>query len=145
MITDTVEISRSPEDVFAYLDQLDRHREWQTQIVSAEVLTEGPPRVGTRVAETRKVGGREQRFTWEITAHEPPRRSAFRGIDGPVRPVGTVTIEPADDGASSRVRIDFDLEGYGLGKLFAPLARRHARKSIPEDQRRLKERLEAGA
>ena len=28
-ITESVEISRSPEDVFAYLDDLARHGEWQ--------------------------------------------------------------------------------------------------------------------
>src|SRR5207302_1599523 len=32
-ITESVEIARRPEDVFAYLDQLGRHGEWQEQIV----------------------------------------------------------------------------------------------------------------
>src|SRR5438105_4676791 len=92
MITDTVEINRRPEDVFAYLDKVDRHGEWQTQIVGVEVQTDGPTRVGTRVAETRNIRGREMKFTYEITEHDPPRRTSFKGLDGPVRPVGTVTI-----------------------------------------------------
>src|SRR5205807_9176324 len=127
-------IDRRPEDVFAYLDQPERHREWQTEIVSAEVQTEGPVRVGTRVKETRRIGGREQDTSYEITEHDPPGRTAFRGIAGPVRPVGTVTVQPIGDGAKSLVSIDFDLVGHGFGKLIAPLARRQARSSIAASQ-----------
>ena len=50
-INNSIEIARSPSDVFAYLDKLDRHGEWQDEIVSAKVDTEGPVRVGTRVTE----------------------------------------------------------------------------------------------
>ena len=69
---------------------------------------------------------------------------SFRGTDGPVRPVGTLTVEPLDGGSRSRVSIEFDLVGYGLGKLIAPLARRQAARQIPQDQANLKERLESG-
>jgi len=144
MITDTVEIDRSPEDVFAYLDQLDRHGEWQSQIVSTRVETDGATRVGTRATDVRNVGGREREIGYEITEHEPPRRTSFRGTNGPIRPVGTVTIEPLGDGARSRVTLEFDLKGHGFGVLIAPFARRMARKEIPESQAMLKQRLESG-
>ncbi len=145
MIIDTIEIDRAPEEVFAYLDQLERHGEWQDAIVNTTVQTEGPTRVGSRATDTRRIPGGQREFTYEITEHDPPRRTSFRGQDGPVRPVGTVTVEPAKDGSSSRVTLEFDLKGHGFGKVLAPLARRDARKRIPRDQARLKERLEAGA
>jgi uncharacterized membrane protein len=144
MITESIEIARPPEEVFAYLDQLDRHGEWQEQIVSSRVETEGPTRVGTRAVDTRKVPGGPRDVAYEITEHDPPRKSSFRGLDGPIRPVGTVTVEPVGDGSSARVTIQLDLQGHGFGKLFAPLARRQARKEVPSDQARLKERLESG-
>ena len=99
MITQSIEINRRPEEVFAYLDQYERHGEWQTEIVSTKVETDGPAGVGTKVREIRRMGGREQDASYEITAHDPPRRSAFRGGEGPVRPVGAVTVEPAGDGS----------------------------------------------
>ena len=34
------------------------------------------------------------------------------------------------------------IQGHGIGKLFAPLARRQASKEVPHDQAKLKERLE---
>jgi uncharacterized membrane protein len=142
-MVERIEVDRRPEDVFAYLDQLDRHGEWQEQIVRTAVLTEGPVHVGTRVRQTRRVPGREQTFTYEITEHDPPRKASFRGIDGSLRPVGTMTIEPVGDGSRSQVTLEFDLEGHGFGKVLAPLARMNARKQIPKDQARLKERLES--
>jgi uncharacterized protein YndB with AHSA1/START domain len=142
-ITESVEIARSPEEVFAYLDDLDRHGEWQEQLIAVRRETEGPTGVGTRVTDTRKVPGGKRDVTYEITAHDPPRRSSFRGVNGPIRPVGTITVEPAGEG-HSRVTLEIDFEGHGIGKLLVPLVRREARKNIPEDQRRLKERLESG-
>ena len=91
-IRESIEISRRPEDVFAYLDDLSRHGEWQEQIVTVRVETEGPTRVGTRATETRKIGGREQTMAYEITQHEPPKSFAFRGLDGPIRPIGRGTV-----------------------------------------------------
>jgi uncharacterized protein YndB with AHSA1/START domain len=143
-IIESVEIARPPEDVFAYLDKLDRHGEWQEEIVSAKVDTEGPVRVGTRVTEVRKVPGGKRPITYEITAHDPPRTSSFRGTNGPIRVVGTVTVEPAGEGRS-RVTIDLDFEGHGFGKVLVPLVRRDARKRVPANQAKLKARLEAGA
>jgi uncharacterized membrane protein len=145
MVTHSIEINRPPEDVFRYLDDLERHREWQTAIQETRLETDPPTRVGSRATDTRKVPGGAREFTYEITEHDPPRRSAFRGLNGPVRPVGTVTVEAVGDGSRSQVTLQFDLEGHGFGKLIAPLARRDARRQIPKDQERLKERLESGA
>ncbi len=145
MIKETIEINRRPEEVFAYLDELDRHGEWQDQIESVKVETEGPTRVGSRATEKRRVPGGARDMTYEITEHEPPRLAAFKGLDGPVRPEGRVTVEPVGDGSSSQVTIEMDLVGYGLGKLVAPLARMQARGQVSKDQARLKAVLEGGA
>ena len=144
MITESVEIDRRPEDVFAYLDQLDRHGEWQGTIISTRVETEGPTRVGSRAVDRRKVPGGPRDIPYEVTEHDPPRKVSFRGTSGPVRPVGSVRVEPLDDGSRSRVTLELDLQGQGIGKLVAPLARRQAAKQVPQDQAKLKERLESG-
>ena len=144
-IKESIEIARSPEEVFAYVDDPSRHGEWQTQIVKAEVQTDGPTRVGTRVRQTMRMGKREQDMSYEITEHDPPRSFAFRGLDGPVRPIGHGTVEPVGDGTSSRMTIELDFEGHGFGKLLRPLVVSQARKQVPKNQQQLKERLESGA
>ena len=79
-------------------------------------------------------------MTPSITEHEPPRKSSFRGTAGPLRPVGTITVEPLDDGSRSRVTIEFDLVGHGMGVMMAPFARQQANKQIPQTQEQLKAR-----
>jgi hypothetical protein len=62
-----------------------------------------------------------------------------------VRAVGTVAIEPLDDGSRSRLTITIDFEGHGLGgKVLLPVAKSQARKQIPKDQARMKALLESG-
>ena len=70
-ITETIEINRPPQDVFAYLDDLARHREWQEQIVEVEVDTEGPVGVGTRAKPAPVT-----RSSWTSPATASPRALA---------------------------------------------------------------------
>jgi len=143
-ITETIEINRRPEDVFAYLDDVERHGEWQDQIVDVEPQGDQPMGVGKRVRETRRVPGGNRSMTYEITAHDPPRQSSFRVLDGPIRAVGTVSVEPIDDGSRTRLTITIDFEGHGIaGKILLPVAKTQARKQIPKDQARMKELLES--
>src|SRR5260370_25433488 len=53
-----------------------------------------------------------------------------------------VTVAPLGDRARSRVTIDVDFEGHGIGKLLVPLVRWLGRKDSPTNCRNLKERLE---
>jgi uncharacterized protein YndB with AHSA1/START domain len=143
MIKHCIEINRPAEDVFAYLDQVDRHNEWQSQLASTTVETDGPTRVGTRVVERRVVPGGARDFPYVVTEYDPPRKASFRGTAGLIRPIGNYTIDPIGE-SSSRMTTELDLEGHGIGKLFAILARRQAAKQVPVDQEKFKELLESG-
>jgi uncharacterized membrane protein len=143
-ISESIEIDRKPEDVFAYLDDVTRHGEWQDQIVDVQRQDDGPLRVGSKVKETRRVPGGDRSMTYEVTEHDPPRRSSFKVLDGPVRAVGTISIEPVGDGSRSRLTIAIDFKGHGLaGKVLVPVARTQARKQVPKDQAKMKELLES--
>ena len=143
MIKHSIEINRPAEEVFAYLDQVDRHNEWQGQLVSTAIETDGPVRVGTRVVERRNVPGGARDFPYEITEHDRARKVSFRGTGGLIRPAGTYTVDPIGE-SSSRLTSELDLEGYGIGKLFAPLALRQADKQVSVDLKKFKELLESG-
>jgi len=141
-IVDSIEINRKPDDVFAYVEDLAKRGEWQQQIVSVHVETEGPTRVGSRATDTRRLPGGTREISYEITEHDAPHTSSFRGVNGPIRALGTVTVEPLDGGARSKLTLEFDLTSHGLGALLAPLVRANARKEIPKSHQRLKEILE---
>jgi uncharacterized protein YndB with AHSA1/START domain len=143
-ITESIEINRRPEEVFAYLDDVKRHGEWQEQIVDVQPESDQPMGVGKRVRETRRVPGGDRSMTYEITEHDPPRQSSFRVLDGPIRAVGTVSVEPIGDGSRSRLTFTLDFQGHGLGgKVLLPVAKSQARKQIPKDQARMKALLES--
>jgi uncharacterized membrane protein len=129
-IVESVEIDRAPDEVGAYLEDLSRHGEWQAAIVEVTLLTDGPIRVGTRGVEKRRVGpGITAKAPYEIVEHEPGRRFRYQVTAGPVRPAGTVRIEPA--GTGTRVTVESDFTGRGIGKLFAAMARRQRNPSRP--------------
>lgn len=144
-IIESIEISRSPEDVFSYVTDPSHLPDWQESVVSAR--PDGvQPTVGSRVVVTRRVGRVERAMTVELAELDPPRSWAVRGIDGPVRGNVKGRIEPLDDGARSRVTIELDFEGHGIGKLLVPLVvRRQAQREVPRNLQRLKELLESGA
>jgi uncharacterized protein YndB with AHSA1/START domain len=144
-IVNSVEIARSPEDVFAYVADLAAHGEWQERILETKVETEGPTRLGSRATDTRKVPGGKREVTYEIVEWDPPRRFGFKGVGGPIRPDGRVTVEPVDDGARARITLELDFTGHGFGKVLLPFVRRDAGKEVPQAQAKLKERLESGA
>jgi uncharacterized protein YndB with AHSA1/START domain len=143
-IVHSVEISRTPEDVFARLSDVSRFSEWQEGVVRAQLEGDGPMGPGAKVKMTRRVGGREQTMTSEMTEFRPPRSFAFHGIDGPIRARGRGTVEPVGDGERSRFTFELDFEGRGFGKLLVPIVRRQAQKEIPTTHQNLKKQLESG-
>jgi uncharacterized protein YndB with AHSA1/START domain len=145
-IVSSIEIARPPEEAFAYVTDLSRLEEWQGSLVSSRAEGGGPRAVGSKVVMVRRLGRREQTSTMETTSISPPTSWAARGIDGPVRATVNGTVEPLDDGARSRVTIELDFEGHGLGKLLVPLVvRPQAKREMPRNMQNLKERIESGA
>jgi uncharacterized protein YndB with AHSA1/START domain len=143
IITST-EVARPPEEVFAYVTDPSRFAEWQESVVDGRMDGTGPHTPGDRCLTTRRVGGAERAVTSEVTHIDPPRRWGVRGIDGPVRAVVDVNVIPLDQGQRSRVTIELDFTGRGMGKLLVPLfVRPSARKEMPANLDRLKQRLES--
>jgi carbon monoxide dehydrogenase subunit G len=142
-ITTSVEVNRPAADVFAYVTDPARFVEWQRGVLSGHMEGDGPHIVGDRCVTTRKIGGAERSVTSEITHIDPPNTWGVRAIDGSIRAIVDVTVSPLQEGRRSRVQIDLDFTGHGIGKLLVPLfVRPSARKEMPENLNRLKQRLE---
>jgi hypothetical protein len=80
--------------------------------------------------------------TWEVTDYEPGHRYELQGVDGPVRPIVTMTLVPHEDGTQTQVDIEIDFATSGIGRLFGAMARRSARHNVVTDGQHLKQRLE---
>ncbi|GAB3299445.1 hypothetical protein GCM10027451_00820 [Geodermatophilus aquaeductus] len=139
-IVATAEVGRPAADVFAYTTDPTRFAEWQAGVVSGHL---DGHEVGARCVTVRRIGGAERPSTSTLVRLEPPRAWAVRGIDGPIRATVDVTVEPLGADRST-VAIAVDFTGHGIGKLLVPLlVRREARKEMPANLARLKERLES--
>jgi hypothetical protein len=105
---------------------------------------DAPTDVGTRVVVIRRAGWRDIESVVEVTEFQPPTRWGVRGVDGPVRGDVTGTIEPLDNGARSRVTLNLELEGHGIGRVLLPLfVRRQAKNEMPLNAQNLKKLLES--
>jgi hypothetical protein len=142
-IITTIQVDRCADDVFAYATDPTRFNEWQQGVVDGHMDAAGVPTVGTRCLTTRRIGGANRPSTSEVTHINPPKTWSVRGIDGPIRAIVDLTVEPLA-ASRSRLTIAVDFTGHGIGKLLVPLVvRREAAKEMPTNLAALKQRLES--
>jgi hypothetical protein len=142
-IVTSVDVDRSSEDVFAYATDPAHFHEWQKGVVDGRLEQPGNPTVGSRCFTTRRIGGANRSSTSEISHINPPKTWGIRGVDGPIRAIVDLTVEPlATD--RSRLTISVNFTGHGIGKVLVPLVvRREAAKEMPANLSALKQRLES--
>ena len=88
------------------------------------------------------IGFADRRVVAEGAHIDPPRTWGVRGVDGPIRAVVDVHVEPLAD-RRARLTIVLDFEGHGIGKILVPLfVRRAARREMPAHPAMPKDRPE---
>lgn len=146
VIKETIDISRSPAEVFSYVTDPTHLPEWQESAVAVRRIGDTPLAVGSKVAVTRRIGRREFTSTMQFIEWDPPKHWHVHGIDGPVRGDVQGTIEPLGDGERSRLTLSLHFEGFGIGRALVPLmVRPYVRKEMPRSERTLKGILESDA
>ncbi len=122
-ITETFRVGAPPEAVFDYMTDPSKLAQWQTTKTSVEQLTDGPPRLGTRVRErTKPAGAKEFAQIVEFTEFDRPRRFRAHIVDGPQPIDGIWTLEP--DGGGTEVMFVAEGELRGGLRFLAPLVKR---------------------
>jgi carbon monoxide dehydrogenase subunit G len=127
----TIEIARTPEDVFYYLTDVSNLPAWQAGVRSA-TLRDG------RIEESRSLLGRELNTTLEIVEQEEPRLFTLRAVDSPVPFTVRHELEPSDGGTRLTVSAEGDVPGFAAG-----LLARGAERQFRKDFERLKQILES--
>lgn len=110
----TVTIARPIDEVFSFFTDPQNDFTWRSQVKA--VTTEGPAAVGRLVHQViRGPGGMSVPADIEVTGYEPVTRYAFRGIAGPVRPVGEFLFSAAE--GRTTVTFSLSVELAGVKKL----------------------------
>jgi hypothetical protein len=111
-------------------------------VVDGHMARPGVPAVGALCLTTRRIGGANRASTSKVAHVNAPATWGVRGVDGSIRAIVDVTVEPLT-AHRSRLTIAVDFEGHGIGKLLVPLVvRREARKEMAANLATLKQRLE---
>ena len=126
----TIEIARTPDEVFAYLTDVSNLPAWQAGVKSAT-------RSDGRIEESRSLLGRELQTTLEVVEQEEPRLFTLRALDSPVPFTVRHELEPASGGTRLTVTAEGDVPGFAAG-----LLERRAERQFRKDFERLKRILE---
>ena len=137
----TIEVARTPEDVFAYLTDVSNLPAWQSGVHTAQIEDAGAPRVGARIRESRHMLGRELNTTLEITEYDAPRVFSLRALDSPVPFIVRHELEPS--GGGTRLTVTGVGDASLLPGFAAGIMARRAEKQFRKDFERLKKRLES--
>jgi carbon monoxide dehydrogenase subunit G len=130
----TIEIARTPEDVFDYLTDVSNLPSWQSGVHAAR-------REGDRIHESRHMLGRELSTTLAVDAEERPVVFAIRALDSPVPFAVRHELEP-DGAGGTRLRVVGEGDAGMLPGFAAGIMARRAEKQFRKDFERLKRALE---
>jgi carbon monoxide dehydrogenase subunit G len=140
-ITQTIEIERRPEEVFAFVDAHTDDAAWRTGFVSIAKTTSGPTGVGTEYRETVKSFGRRVEATVRVTERRIGRSLIYDVTAGTSAFSVAYLFEPVGSGTRLTRQIEADFGPVGLvARLVAALLGR----SLANDLPALRELLEAG-
>lgn len=136
-----------PEVVFDAMTDPDQFRHWMNGFVRAEVQTDGPIGVGTRIAETRKFKGHEATEVFEITHYEPPRAISMH-VDSCMKSVYDFDFRFEPEGGGTRMVMDARIEGGGcmtkiMGKAMAGMFKKAMQKDWDNLERYLQSKQTA--
>jgi carbon monoxide dehydrogenase subunit G len=142
-VEESVTINRSADEVFDFVTTPENDSMWTSTAVERRRETEGPINVGSRIKAVDKFLGRKIESTFEVTEHEPGRRSSVR-LSGPVSATGSYILEPMNGATRFRWVMDAQpgLGGVFLGRVTDPVVTFLFRRQLRFNLRRLKEVLE---
>jgi uncharacterized protein YndB with AHSA1/START domain len=142
----TVTIARPVEDVFAVLTDPTLSPRWAANAIKGELLTPGPPRVGSRRrAVVKGFFGGTLESVMEVTELEPNRALALRLISASWGGTGRTkyTLTPVDGG--TRVDWRWEMEPGGVLRPFSRPFMAFFQRAFQRDVNNLKAMMESNA
>jgi len=134
------QISAPPEEVFAYLSDLEKHPEW-SHCMEIKKTSEGPVGVGASYRSKGKNFGITANDTVEVTEHQPNVRFGWRTTGAMGMKFGwSFELQPKEGGTLLIER--FEPPSGLAGSIIGLAARSSTRKAMQEGLANIKEKLE---
>ena len=139
--SNTIEIRRSPDEVFDYLATPENIPHCNYAITESERFPVGPIRVGTRIRQRRTIPRpAEEELT--VTELVPGNCFVLVGDLGPFHGTISYTLAPTPEG--TQLTNAAELDASGPLRLAAPLVAGRVRAAVAENLAKLKGILESG-
>ncbi len=140
-VRETIEVSRSPEQVFAFWADWTNNPTWQNGMESCEWTSEPPLRLGSTYDQRASFLGRTIISSFEVVEYEPDTVVRIKTTKSTFPLDITRRVSPGPNGGTI-LNATIRGEPTGLMKLFNPLAQRMVAHSIHQDYQRLKKLLD---
>jgi len=139
----SVEIVRTPEEVFAFVADLRNDTRWNSAIDEVQQTSDGPLDVGTTFLTAAHFLGRRFETPEEVTEYEPDRKLSTEVSSGPLWFTGSRIVE----GVAGGTRLTLTVEGHsgGFFGIAEPIFARLAARRLEPELAKLKDLLEARA
>ena len=137
----TARIAAAPEDLFAYLADLDNVAEWQGGVTSARRTSEGPMGIGATATVVRDLMGQRIEAPLTVNAYEPPRRLGIGSEVSGVRVQAELDLAPADDGRATDLVFGMEIRASGFTSFMEPMIASAAKGEVSASLERVKSRF----
>jgi carbon monoxide dehydrogenase subunit G len=138
----TTNIARPPAEVFPWLIEPDKVRQWMTGLQVYQPLGAGPIIIGSRIRQELAVSGPQLKFELEVTRLEPPSAAELRFEGSGFKAVNEYTVTFANGGSGAAVTwvISGDTTSF-KAKLLAPMVQAKLEEKLDTDLVRLRSLL----
>lgn len=139
-VSQTIQVDRPLDEVFAYLDEPENHAEITPSLSEAETV-EKLDNGGKRARYVYRMAGIAREGHLTETVHEENSRMTFElsgGITGEI----DISFASVDGGTEVTYGAEYDLPGRVLAAVAEPFARRYNQRELETTLENLKTRLE---
>jgi len=141
-VKQSVVINLPPEEIFAYLADLDNLVDWSSPVVAVRKISQGAMCVGGVLRTTMRFLGRWLDITFEVVEFELGRCLTIKSISGAAPCLFSYQFEPVEDNGTN-VCLETVIHFTGMAGLAEPVVTRVIRRQLEHDLLTLKDMLEA--
>jgi len=144
-LTTTLRIDASPAAIFDLIADPARSPEWQTLLVEMGEIAGRSGGIGSSFVGYYRVAGRKLAGRFIVTAADRPVLLQVNATTSGGWARWTTMLEPASQGCTVRVELEYELPGEIVGSLFGLLTGNRLERELRRTYENLKRRAEATA
>jgi carbon monoxide dehydrogenase subunit G len=137
----TARIAVAPDELFAYVADLDNLPEWQSGVTSTRRTSDGELGVGATAHVTRELMGQRMDAPLTVTDYDPPHQLGIGSELGGVKAAALMQLRPADGGSATDLTFSMEIRGSRLTSFMEPMIASAAGGDIDASLERLRQRF----